>query len=84
MFHSSFFYITYINSVRTSQETQYISVLQPASSRTRATEFTFFFGSAHKLATLTSLAEGQGVNLIMLDKLEDLIQREDTLKSVRA
>jgi hypothetical protein len=33
---STFFYITYINSVRTSQETQYISVLQPEILTTRA------------------------------------------------
>jgi hypothetical protein len=32
---STFFYITYINSVRTSQETQYISVLQPETLTTR-------------------------------------------------
>jgi hypothetical protein len=32
---SAFFYITYINSVRTSQETQYISVLQPRTLTTR-------------------------------------------------
>jgi hypothetical protein len=30
-----YFYITYINSVRTSQETQYISVLQPGTLTTR-------------------------------------------------
>jgi hypothetical protein len=32
---STFFYITYINSIRTSQETQYISVLQPGALTTR-------------------------------------------------
>jgi hypothetical protein len=32
---STFFYITYINSFRTSQETQYTSVLQPGTLTTR-------------------------------------------------
>jgi hypothetical protein len=32
---STFFYIIYVNSVRTSQETHYISVLQPGTLTTR-------------------------------------------------
>jgi multisubunit Na+/H+ antiporter MnhE subunit len=41
---STFFYITYINSVRTSQETQYISILQPGTLTTRPqTRSTFFY-----------------------------------------
>jgi hypothetical protein len=41
---STFCYITYINSVRTSQETQYISVLQPGTLTTRTqSQYTFFY-----------------------------------------
>jgi hypothetical protein len=40
---STFFYITYINSVRTSQETQYISVLYPGALTTRPQRRSTFF-----------------------------------------
>jgi hypothetical protein len=40
---STFFYITYINSVRTTQETQYISVLQPGTLTTRPQRRSTFF-----------------------------------------
>jgi hypothetical protein len=40
---STFFYITYINSIRTSQETQYISVQQPGTLTTRQQRPSTFF-----------------------------------------
>jgi hypothetical protein len=40
---STFFCITYINSVRTSQETQYMSILQPGTLTTRQQRRSTFF-----------------------------------------
>jgi hypothetical protein len=40
---STFFYITYINSVRTSQETQFISVLQPGTLTTRPQKRSYIY-----------------------------------------
>jgi hypothetical protein len=40
---STFFYITYINSVRTSQEAQYISVLWQGTQTTRPQRRSTFF-----------------------------------------
>jgi hypothetical protein len=51
---STFFYMTYINSVRTSQETQYISDLQPGTLTTRPQGWPTFFYKAYINSVRTS------------------------------
>jgi hypothetical protein len=74
---STFFYITYINSVRTSQESQYISVLQPETLTTRPQRQSTFFYITYINSVRTS-QESQYISVLQPETLTTRPQRQST------
>jgi hypothetical protein len=60
---STLFYITYINSVRTSQETQFISVLQSGTLTARLQRWSTFFYLTY-ISSVRSSQEAQYISVL--------------------
>jgi multisubunit Na+/H+ antiporter MnhE subunit len=74
---STFFYITYINSVRTSQKIQYISVLQLGTLTTRPQRRSTFFYITYINSVRTS-QKIQYISVLQLGTLTTRPQRRST------
>jgi hypothetical protein len=75
---STFFYITYINSVRTSHETQYISVVLPGTLTTRPQRRSTFFYITYINSVRTS-QEAQYISVLQPGTLTTRRQRRSHL-----
>jgi hypothetical protein len=71
---STFFYITYINSVRTSQEAQHISVVQSGTLTTRPQRRSTFFHITYMNSVRTS-QEAQHISVLQSGTLTTRPQR---------